>query len=136
MRTPEVRLVDAFTTTPLAGEPVAVALHPGPLEPTTMRAIAAGLAPLAAAVVGPAPPPAAASGGSPRRASSSPSAGTGRSRPATLHAARGEIRDAVVLGHPGGVARFRTERGDVIGRLAVEAQGSGARATRVGVGGR
>jgi len=55
VRTLEVLLVDAFTTTPLAGNPAAVVLHPDPLEPATMRAIAAELARPATAFVGPAP---------------------------------------------------------------------------------
>src|SRR5581483_7988940 len=57
VRTLEVLLVDAFTTTPLAGNPAAVVLHPDPLEPATMRAIAAELARPATAFVGPAPAP-------------------------------------------------------------------------------
>jgi PhzF family phenazine biosynthesis protein len=57
MRTIEIHFVDAFTTTPLAGNPAGVVLDATGLDAAAMRAIAAELARPATAFVGPSPGP-------------------------------------------------------------------------------
>jgi predicted PhzF superfamily epimerase YddE/YHI9 len=136
VRAVEVVLVDAFASTPSAGNPAAVVPDATGLDDAAMRAIAREMARPATAFTA--------------RATREPDSLThtrnfiphlGIPDPATgsSHVAIGVwLWETGILPADGGVARFRAEQGDFHGRpgrLTVEVHGASGRATRVRVGG-